>query len=257
MPFKFNESYQTSNRPDLSVFGWDRLPQIQSHFHMGATTQSGNVPVGGAATWASTKPDGYEAVLDFENNSVWGTMHDDASWQASLDNWVRVGQEVVTENPTIKIGMYGNGSNTPFALNLMDDDFFAATKKHMRDNIRPEIVPENGWSYVAPVGYYYNNSWSYGGLWQGWAEMQRRQAECCRQLDVPAYLYLWGEFHDGTPYSGQSLPAYFTLRAVELALELFDGFILWDGNVPHTEAAALPLYSAAINAAAGRKVLVK
>lgn len=254
MSFKFYESYATTSRPDLSAW-WDRLHSVQSHLNMGASTQSGNVPVGGATAWASARPDNYEAVLDFENDSVWGTMHTNASWQTNLDNWVRVGREVLVENSTIKIGMYGNGSNTPFSPSLMDDDFFEATKTHLRNNIRPEITPENGFSYVAPVGYYYNNSWQYGGLWQGWAEMQRRQAECCRELDVPAYLYLWGEFHNASIFSGKALPSWFILRAVDLALELFDGFILWDGNVQHSEAAALPLYSAAINAAEGRKVL--
>lgn len=257
MSFKFNESYQTLNRPPLSGFGWDHLDQIQSHIHMGAdpNVASSNVPVGAAAVWAATKPDNYEAVLDFESKDVWGTSHNNPLWQANLDNWSRVGGEIVSTNSTIKVGMYGNGPITPFAPALMNNDFFEAEKKHLRDNIRPEITPEKGFNFVAPVGYYYNNSWQYGGLWQGWAEMQRRQAECCRELDVPAYLYLWGEFHNGSMFAGQPLPSWFILRAVDLALELFDGFILWDGNVQHSEAAALPLYSAAINAAAGRKVL--
>lgn len=73
-----------------------------------------------------------------------------------------------------------------------------------------------------------------------WTNLLKADVAQARKLDPrnPVFVYLWPQYHDGTPKALQFLPAKQWAYELDAAYRYADGFVIWSGSMTPTVPAA-------------------
>lgn len=162
-------------------------------------------------------------VLDFEQYDLTGT---DEAARTALTELRQMVAAFRAAAPGRRLGFYGIVPVPDFARSLAGAGS-PAYRAWQRHSDRMRSIRGNV-DYLFPPTY--TNSPDQAA-WTAFATAQICEAR--RLSSKPVYVFLWPEYHDGSPLSGQYLPADLWRHQLETAYRHADGVVIWGGyNVP-------------------------
>jgi len=218
--FRIFEGTWYVGKPNLSHLGIEPIHIIDRGLWPDGAGRTGPPDLGKVRTYVESLPrDNAPIVLDIEDYELTGS---DATALTALTNLRGLAAAFRTVAPDRRIGFYG-------IMPVTDG---------VRSLARPGSPPYRAWqqqsdrmsSLLRNVDFLFPPTYTINRDQAAWTTFATAQiCEARRLSSKPVYVFLWPEFHDGSPLSGQYLEADFWRLQLETAYRHADGVVIWGG----------------------------
>jgi hypothetical protein len=218
-PFRIFDATAYIGRPDMSRYGIEPIHIIDRGIWPNGGLRGLPDPALVRRYVESLPPGDTPIVLDFEQYDLVGS--DQAAGVARRDLGA-IADAFRAAAPNRRIGFYGIVPIPDWARALAGAGS-PPYREWQRQNDRMRAM-QSRVDFVFPPAYTVNRD---RAAWASFAASQICEAR--RLSSKPLYVFLWPEFHDGSPLVGQYLEADFWRFQLETAHRLADGVVIFGG----------------------------
>ena len=221
--FRVFDATQYHGKPDLSVYGIEKLTVIYGHFLWPDRKVTESVPPDDfleARLREFGSRDGSPWCIDIEH---WPVRGDDAEAQRSIDRYLAVLQAARrVAPPGTPIGFYGVVPIREYHAAL-EPHADARWQRWLGQNIR--LAPLAG-----AVDVIFPSLYTFYDDPEEWVRYAVEQLEMARRFGKPVYAFLWPQYHESNRFQGLDyIDADFWRLQLETVAEHADGVVIWGG----------------------------
>jgi len=219
-PFRIFDATAYVGRPDWSRYGIEPIHIVDRGLWPEGAGRSGPPDPALVRRYVESLPnDNAPIVLDIEHYDLTGS---DQAARAALTDLRRLAAAFRAIAPGRQIGFYGI-IPIPDAARSLAGAGSAPYRAWQRQNDRMSSL-QGSVNMLFPPAYTNDRDQA------AWAAVAAGQiCEARRLSSKPVYLFLWPEFHEGSPLRGQYLDAEFWRLELETAYRLADGVVIFGG----------------------------
>lgn len=220
-PFRIFDATAYVGRPDWRRLGIEPIHVIDRGVWPDGAGRFGPPDPARVQRYVDSLPrDNAPIVMDFEQYDLTGT---DAAARTALVELRALALAFRAAAGSRQIGFYGNIPISSFAPGAASGRGTAPYIAWQRQNDRLRSLQD-------PVHMLFPSAYTNNPSHEAWVAYATSQICEARRLSrKPVYLFIWPEYHDGSPLSGQYLSADFWRLQLETAYRLADGVVIWGG----------------------------
>ena len=219
-PFRVFDATLYVGKPDLSRYGIEPIHVVDRGLWPEAAGRSGPPDPALVRRYLNSLPrDNGPIVFDLEHYDLTGS---DAAARTAVTDLRRLAATFRALAPDRRLGYYGIIPIPDFRPARAG----AGSPPHRRWQSQNDRLR----TLQAGVDYLFPSAYTDSGDQAAWVTGASGSiCEARRLSSKPVYIFIWPEFHDSSPLSGQFLDSRFWRLELETAYRLADGVVIWGG----------------------------